>query len=108
MAEVVKSWSLTWVTGETYTICVMDDGTTHLDVGVTNGVDTSYQFNLGDWLGVASDVATTQASVVAQATTCPDTNTVGTEKLTCDLTNGHTQPSFHHDPATGTYWLTAG
>lgn len=104
MAEVVKSWALTWVTGETYTICVMDDGSTHLDVGVTNGVDTQYQFSLNDWLNVAPEVAQTQAEVAVANQTCPATHPVGTATLTCDLPNGHTQPAFHHDPATGAYW----
>lgn len=107
MAAVVKTWNLTWVNGDVYTVTVKDDGSTWLNISGNGNQINSYQFNLSDWVSVAPQVAQTQGDVLAANALCPHMLAVGTTgaELTCDLPNGHTQPAFHHDPATGGFWL---
>lgn len=105
MANVVNTWNLNWVNGEVYTITIMDDGSTWLNISGNGNQVNSYQFNLSDWVTLAPQVAQAQGTILATNAVCPHTQTIGTaDKLTCDLPNGHVQPAFHHDPASGVFW----
>jgi hypothetical protein len=102
MAVPVKTWGLVTVDGKPYRLAVMTDASLWLQFGTSPPAQLD-PVALGNAM---TDVTAVIASIVSANALCPHTRALPgtTYILTCDLPNNH-KSVFHHDPASGVFWL---